>query len=148
MHGENLQVGLGMQHGSPSPPGSTCTHTHTYTHTHKQAQENNTPLVPCSMSEQAAPDTAVAFPADNLLPWMPALSFVLHWEFSLFRHIVYFHWAVINQILSYRHRLARYVIVWFGFFHSSLQSIQYWYTVLSLCVVLSSSSWSYKRVPA
>lgn len=38
------------------------------------------------------------------------------------------------------HRLATYIIVWFAFPSSPVQAIQYWYAVLSLCVVLSSSS--------
>lgn len=65
-HAENLQLGLGMQSGTSSPPRST--------HTHIQKK---TPPVPLSMPEQAAPapDTAVVFSADNLLPRMPALSF-------------------------------------------------------------------------
>lgn len=70
MHTENLQVGLGMQRGSSSSAGSA----HTYTHIQKK---KHPPPVLCSMPEQAAPapDAAVVFSADNLLPRMPALSF-------------------------------------------------------------------------
>lgn len=49
--------------------------THTYTHKCSDKKKKKTPPVPCSMPEQAAPDAAVVFSADNLLPQMPALCY-------------------------------------------------------------------------
>lgn len=44
MHTKNLQVGLGMQRGSSSPPGSMCANRHAPT------EEKNTPVppIPCT----------------------------------------------------------------------------------------------------
>lgn len=165
--------------------------TRVHAHTHTE-QKKTTPPVPCSMPEQAAPapDAAVVFSADNLLPRMLALSFcknVSHLRALLVREPLYcphadyrikvhggMLWHRDNclymkmiflrvsqylefNILSYflnlvsfeqeltksyplRHRLASYIIVWVVFFPSPVQSVLYWYAVLSLCVVLSSSS--------
>lgn len=64
LHSENLQV-----RNAKWQLFGTRVQAHTHSHTEE------TPPVPHTMPGQAAPDTAVVFSADNLLPSLPALSF-------------------------------------------------------------------------